>query len=303
MAVEARFWGTRGSIPSPGPHTVRHGGNTSCVEVRTPDGGSVILDAGTGIRSLATARAATAAGATDNSGTDNDGTAPGRETDIFITHAHWDHIQGLPFFAPLYDGACHVRIWTAPTLLARVERALRSQMAPDVFPVPFEEVRATVEFLPVPEDGTTVGGLSIATFPLRHPGGAVGFRVSGCNEGEGTLVYIPDNELYPGAPYDAPPEWRSWLVRFIHGADLLIHDAMYTAAEYPSVVGWGHSTVDEAVELAAEAGVPKLMLFHHHPERHDDAMDEMVELARESCGRLGGNVEIAVATEGARIRL
>lgn len=299
MPIEARFWGTRGSVPSPGPSTIRHGGNTSCVEVRSSNGASVILDAGTGIRALGDARAA----AHGSYGAPPGEPGVGNETDIFITHPHWDHIQGFPFFAPLYRGGGRVRIWAAAWLLPRVERALRAQMAPDVFPVPFEEVRATVEFLPVPEDGTTVHGLALTTFPVRHPGGAVGYRVEERDGAAGTLVYIPDNELYAGARYDAPPDWRAWLLRFLHGADVLIHDTMYTSAEYQSVVGWGHSTVDQAVELAVEAGVPKLVLFHHHPARDDDAMDVLVEHARESSIRLGGHVEIAAAREGGGIQL
>lgn len=289
MTLEARFWGTRGSVPSPGPSTVRHGGNTPCVELRNADGGVAILDAGTGLRSLGHALLKAA-----------DGTPT--TADILVTHAHWDHIQGLPFFAPLFREGSRVRIWSTPPLLDRLERALRAQMAPDVFPVPFEEVRATVEFLPVPADGATVDGFQVHTLPVRHPGGAVGFRVEGCNDSRGTLVYIPDNELHPDAPYDAPSDWRARLMEFLRGADVLIHDAMYTTEEYPGVRGWGHSTVDEAVALAMEAGVPRLLLFHHHPERADDAVDRLVEHARLLVRARGDAVEVAAAAEGVAVR-
>lgn len=298
MAMEARFWGTRGSTPSPGPRTIRYGGNTSCLEVRGSGGGVAILDAGTGIRALAGSLPMA-----QGNGPGGMAHGPAASADIFITHAHWDHIQGLPFFAPLFDSGSRVRIWTAPHLLPRVERALRAQMAPDVFPVPFEEVRATVEFLPVPEGGTRTGDLALTTFRVRHPGGAVGFRVNGCNGPGGALVYIPDNELYPGAPYDAPADWRSELVAFLQGADVLIHDSMYTAAEYPSVVGWGHSSVEDAVGLAAEAGVPRLLLFHHHPGRDDDAMDALLARARECAARMGGGVSVEGAAEGEGVQL
>ncbi len=284
MSLEARFWGTRGSVPSPGPLTLRYGGNTSCVELRTPVGELAILDAGTGLRSLGATLQEMAGGGPSTS-------------NIFITHAHWDHIQGLPFFAPLFADGSRVRIWSAAPLLGRLERALRAQMAPDVFPVPFEEVRATVEFLPVPTEGVTVDGFSVRTHPVRHPGGASAFRVNGCNAPGCSVVYIPDNELHPDAPYDAPADWRARLLDFLGGADALIHDATYTTAEYPGVRGWGHSTVDEAVELAADAGVPRLSLFHHHPGRSDEAVDALVEHARRLTRRLGYSLEVTAAAE------
>ncbi len=289
MPVEARFWGTRGSVPAPGPFTVRYGGNTPCVELRTPAGDLVILDAGTGLRSLG--------------GSIQQAASVPSTSNIFVTHAHWDHIQGLPFFAPLFADGSRVRIWSASPLLERLERALRAQMAPDVFPVPFEEVRATVEFLAVPDDGATVDGFAIRTHQVRHPGGALGFRVTGCNESGGSIVYIPDNELHPDAPYDAPADWRARLLDFVSGADVLIHDATYTTAEYPGVRGWGHSTVEEAVALAIEAGVPRLSLFHHHPERTDKAVDDLVEHARALAQQLGGSLEVTAAAEGAGIRV
>lgn len=289
MSLEARFWGTRGSVPSPGPSTLRYGGNTSCVELRTPAGALAILDAGTGLRSLgATLQQASA----DGPYTSN----------IFVTHAHWDHIQGLPFFAPLFTDGSRVRIWSASPLLERLERALRAQMAPDVFPVPFEEVRARVEFLPVPAEGITVDGFAVRTHPVRHPGGASAFRIHDCNAPEGSIVYIPDNELHPDAPYDAPADWRTRLLDFLDGANVLIHDATYTTAEYPGVRGWGHSTVDEAVALAIEAGVPRLSLFHHHPGRSDDAVDALVGHARALTRKLGGSLEVTAAAEGIGIR-
>ncbi|HEU4629541.1 MAG TPA: MBL fold metallo-hydrolase [Gemmatimonadaceae bacterium] len=284
MALRIRFWGTRGSVPTPGPGTVRYGGNTPCVEVRTSDDALAILDAGTGIRELGRTLLA----------------APGAHVsaDVYVTHAHWDHIQGLPFFAPLFQPGHDVRIWAAPELAPRIERAVRAQMAPEVFPVPFDEVRAEVRFRAVADDGPAPHGLGVRTHPVRHPGGALGYRLADCNDERATLVYIPDNELDAAAPYPAAPDWRARLVAFIHGAALLVHDAMYTAEEAAAHRGWGHSAVEDAVALAVEAGVPRLVLFHHRPDRGDDEVDALLARARARVAELGARLEVLAASEG-----
>ncbi|HEY0970623.1 MAG TPA: MBL fold metallo-hydrolase [Gemmatimonadales bacterium] len=286
MTLELRFWGTRGSIPSPGPQTVRYGGNTPCVEVRDRNGHLAILDAGTGIRALG--NALLAGGATSVS------------ADVYVTHAHWDHIQGLPFFAPLFHPGHSVRIWTAPELGDRIERALRAQMSPEVFPVPFEEMLAQVEFRALP-GSAAAGEMCVTTHPVRHPGGALGYRLAGGNGWGGAVVYIPDNELDPAAAYAAPPDWRARLVDFLHGADVLVHDAMYTAEEAAAHRGWGHSSALAAVELALEAGVRRLVLFHHHPERSDDEVDALLDVCRARAGRAGGALEVLAAAEGQQL--
>ena len=169
--------------------------------------------------------------------------------------------------------------------------------------MPFEAVHARVEFLTVPAEGVRVGELSVRAWPVRHPGGAVGFRVTPCNGDGSTLVYVPDNELDPDVPYDAPPDWRPQLLDFIRGAEVLVHDAMYGAEEYPVFRGWGHSTVEEAVMLAAEAGVPRLFLFHHRPERSDGDVDALLARGRDVAARLGARVEVAAAAEGFEVQL
>jgi phosphoribosyl 1,2-cyclic phosphodiesterase len=285
MGLTLRFWGTRGSIPSPGASTVRYGGNTPCVEVRTEDGWLVILDAGTGIRELG--RSLLERG--------GDGTVKG---DIFLTHAHWDHIQGIPFFAPLFRRGNHFTIWGSRSLPTSIDRVVRDQMSPVVFPVSFEELQARIDFEELSEERRTGNGYEVAAFGVRHPGGALGYRFSTGNGNAGALVYVSDNELSPAARYDDPPRWRERFVEFVRGASVLVHDAMYTGEEYGAFVGWGHSTGEDAVELALEADVRRLVLFHHRPERTDDQVDRCVADCRELVERRGGRLEVLAAAEG-----
>jgi len=280
-----QFWGTRGSIPSPGPLTVRYGGNTPCVEVRTSAGWLIVLDAGTGIRELGRSLIERARGAPI-------------EGDIFLTHAHWDHIQGIPFFGPMFQRGNHFTIWGSKTLEASLDRVVRGQMSPAVFPVAFEQLDATIDFRELSEDHRTVNGYEVRSFPVRHPGGALGYRFAECENGAAAFVYISDNELGPGASYDTRADWRRSLVEFVRGARVLVHDTTYTAEEYDHHRGWGHSTYEEAVELALDAGVEELVLFHHKPERTDDEADQRVAECRSLVQRRGGRLRIVAAAEG-----
>jgi phosphoribosyl 1,2-cyclic phosphodiesterase len=287
MSLTLRFWGTRGSIPSPGLATARYGGNTPCVELRTAEGWLVILDAGTGIREL---------GRTLMAGANGDGV----EGDIFLTHAHWDHIQGIPFFAPLFHRGNHFTIWGSRSLQTSIDRVVRDQMSPVVFPVTFEELQARIDFQELEEERRAGCGYEVAAMGVRHPGGALGYRFTEGrgNEGEGGLVYVSDNELSGAARYDLPEGWRAKFVEFVRGAAVLVHDTMYRGDEYPNFVGWGHSTYEDAVELAIEASVKRLVLFHHHPERTDDEVDRCVASCRAMVQARGAHLDVVAAAEG-----
>lgn len=285
MSLSLRFWGTRGSIPSPGPSTVRYGGNTPCVELRTADGWLIILDAGTGIRELGRSLLERARG----------GTVAG---DIFLTHAHWDHIQGIPFFAPLFLKGNHFTIWGSRSLETSIDRVVRDQMSPTVFPVTFEELDARIDFQEMSEVPTAGNGYEVTAMPVRHPGGALGYRFTNGNAGGRALVYVSDNELNPAARYDDQPGWRERFVAFTRGAAVLVHDTMYTVDEYGSYVGWGHSTYADAVELAIEAEVERLVLFHHRPERTDDEVDRCLEACRALAQSRGSRLQVVAAAEG-----
>ena len=285
MALTVRFWGTRGSIPSPGPTTVRYGGNTPCLEVRTEEGRLVILDAGTGIRELGRSLTERAQGAAI-------------EADIFLTHAHWDHIQGIPFFAPLFRKGNRFTIWGSKSLQMSIDRVVRDQMSPVVFPVSFEELQAQIDFQELAEEQRAGTGYHVAAMAVRHPGGALGYRFWDGEVGPRSLVYVSDNELSPRAAYDELPQWRERFVKFAEGAAVLVHDTMFTAKEYDAFVGWGHSTHEDAVELALEAGVEKLVLFHHRPERSDDEVDQCVATCRALVESKGARLEVVAAAEG-----
>jgi phosphoribosyl 1,2-cyclic phosphodiesterase len=288
--VKIRFWGTRGSIPTPGQRTVRYGGNTACVEVRDLAGHLLVLDAGTGLREL---------------GLQLNGTSP-LTVDLLLSHLHWDHIQGIPFFAPIFQRGNHFTIWGARSMQTSIDRVVRDQMSPVVFPVTFEQVDAVIDFREMSEleecPGTG-GNYTVRAFSVRHPGGALGYRFAERHDGAGALVYISDNELSPHAKYDTPAGWRSALVDFVRGADVLVHDAMYTVEEYDHHRGWGHSTYGDAVALAIEARVKTLVLFHHKPERSDDELDRRVEECRAAARTAGSTLSIIAAAEGLTLSL
>ena len=288
MSIGVTFWGVRGTIPSPGAHTARYGGNTACVEVRTGDGHLVILDAGTGIRGLGKHLAGHEAGERVRA-------------HIVLSHAHWDHIQGLPYFAPFFAKGNVITVWGPKQGDVEMAEILRQLMQPVVFPVPLDALAATLEVKHVNADPIETEGCTITSLRVRHPAVTLGYRLE--VPGGGSLVYVTDDELGTGGTYDVGPRWRERFVRFIGGADLLIHDAMYTPEEIKTHAGWGHSTYAEAVELAKEAGVKQLALFHHEPEHADGTMDMVLEKSRDVAGKGGGKVKIVAAAEGMRLNL
>lgn len=271
--MEVRFWGVRGSIASPGPHTQNVGGNTSCVEVQTRDG-VFVFDAGTGLRDLGNdllTRGATSA-------------------TVLLSHFHWDHIQGLPFFVPAYVPGFELNVFGGTHDGSGIRAALESQMKTPGFPVSFAELSARIELGTVrSKEWTELSpNVRVKSLKLNHPGGSFGYRLE-C-DGK-SVVYATDTEHY--ACVD--PE----LVRLAKGADMLIYDAQYTPEEYagaagPSRVGWGHSTYVAAAEIARAADVGKLVLFHHDPSRSDAAVAAIEKATQTLFGRT------EAAREGAR---
>jgi phosphoribosyl 1,2-cyclic phosphodiesterase len=267
---------------------VRYGGNTSCVEVTDEAGRLVILDAGTGIRALGKALLA-------RNGPD------GVMADILLSHAHWDHIQGLPYFAPLFLKGNVIRVWGPRQGDVGMQTILRQMMHPAVFPVPLDALAATLEVEHVGTDPIPASGFAVQAMRVRHPAHTVGYRLQ--QPGGPVVVYVPDDELGTGGDYEVSADWRRRFLEFVGGADLLIHDSMYTADEIATHRGWGHSSVEEAVALAHEAGVKRLALFHHEPEHGDEQMDGILARTREAAARLAGRLEVIAAAEGAALSL
>jgi phosphoribosyl 1,2-cyclic phosphodiesterase len=283
-----RFWGTRGSIPKPGPQTVRYGGNTPCVEVRTDSGVLIVLDCGSGAHALGHALLA-------------DPNAP-RHGHVLITHTHWDHIQGLPFLGPLFDARFEWDIYGPRGFGPSIRETLAGQMQYSYSPITTGQFAAKVRYHDLLEGSFEIGDVRVSAHYLNHPGLALGYRI----EADGaTVVYATDHEPHSPAlaRSDQPPlsaDERQYAA-FVEAADLLIHDAQFTAADYDHYIGWGHSPVEFAVDLAVSGRVRQLALFHHGPMRDDDSVDALVELARRRVN--GSGVDVFGAAEGMQIEL
>lgn len=281
-SLTLRCWGTRGSIPSPGPKTARYGGNTTCFEVRLGDQ-RLIFDAGSGIRQL---------------GLDLLQNGGGYHH-IFLTHFHWDHIQGFPFFPPLYRPEIDLKIVGPKQNNIDVRSLFAGQMGPIYFPVPFSVVAAKMSFDHLNEGTWEVGEIKLRTMRVKHPSYVVGYRIEAAGK---VVCFIPDDEV-DGEGYEVTDGWRERLLEFIQGADLLIHDSMYTDEEYPSRLGWGHSTFSQSLRLAEEGGVKKLLFFHHDPERSDEEIDGIVSRIRDDAAARGSAVVMDAAAEGSEFSL
>lgn len=277
--VQVRCWGTRGSIPSPGPQTARFGGNTSCLEVRFGKRGRIVFDAGTGIRGLGQ-QLLQHGGPTD--------------ADLFLTHWHWDHIQGIPFFAPLYDPRTRIRIHAPAPLGTDIRALLAEQMSAPYFPMVWETLDAQIETMEAGAVSWEVDGATIEAFPVCHGDLTYAYRFQ---FGGAVVVYAPDNELQRMREQLGPSAYQA-LVAFCRDADVLIHDAMYTAEEYEQRQGWGHSTYGQAVQLAEEVGAKSLYLFHHAPERSDLELEEILASLRSDLVASESNLHLALAAEG-----
>ncbi len=294
-----RFWGVRGSIASPGPGTVHFGGNTSCVEVRA-SGQIIILDAGTGLRALGQ-RLVREFG---------DQPLP---LNLLLSHTHWDHIQGLPYFAPLYRPNAHLRVFGYEGARSSLSTVLSSQMESPFFPVGLRDVPSHFEIEELREMTFNVGPVQVDSWFANHPGICVGYRLTTLG---GMVAFFPDNELPIGRQqgrtaagqaekgsdaYAQGEEAR--LIGFLKGVDVLIMDAQYTPEEYVQHVGWGHGCVDDVVKLALAAQVGRLFLFHHDPDHDDRAIARIEARAQQLVRDVGGRTEVQAAREGLEFTL
>jgi phosphoribosyl 1,2-cyclic phosphodiesterase len=274
--MKLKVWGARGSIPAPGPDMNRYGGNTSCVQLTLSDGTELILDAGTGIRSLGIAMASQMP-----------------KVNILLTHLHLDHIQGLMFFPPCFRSESEITIWGPASPEASLEDRIARYISAPLSPVEVRELPCEVSFLDTPASEWQLGPATIRAESVTHRGPTLGYRIT---EGDTSVAYIPDHEPGLGADLSGlDPEWISGY-DLACKADLLIHDCQYTDEEYPEHVGWGHSRITDTLTFARRVEAQRLLLFHHDPLHSDDFLDDAHGTAIECWEGLGGdaaNIEMA----------
>ena len=275
--MRVKLWGARGSVPSPGPETMRYGGNTSCVQVTLSDGTILSLDSGTGIRALGLALP-----------------AEGTRIQILLTHLHLDHIQGLMFFAPAFRPTSEIVIWGPEAADAPLQDRIARYISAPLSPIEVRELPCDVSFRDAPHTEWEIGSARVRAASVTHRGPTLGYRLT---EGDTTLCYIPDHEPALGA--DLQRDGEEWISGFdlARDADLLIHDCQYTEDEYPAHVGWGHSSLEQTLTFARRTGTRRLLLFHHDPLHSDDFLDRLHGVACERWAELGGDrggLELAV---------
>ncbi|MFZ1082538.1 MAG: MBL fold metallo-hydrolase [Candidatus Kryptoniota bacterium] len=294
--MKIKFWGVRGSIATPGASTVRYGGNTACTELRLDDGSLIILDAGTGIRTL------------------GDELMQRNETlsaHILITHLHWDHIQGFPFFKPAFVAGNELTIVGPEAKGVKLAELIAEQMNKIYFPVKLSEVEAKINFIPIKkEDSINIQGAYVQSFFVNHPGFTLGYRIT---QNDKTLVYISDNEPVnaeassffinreaekPDLSHAYHGDLDKHILEFVKGADVLIHDATYTPEQYDGHIGWGHSDYLHALFLASGAGVKNLFLFHYDPSLDDKDIDDIIAKSNIEMRKLGCSYRLYASKEG-----
>jgi phosphoribosyl 1,2-cyclic phosphodiesterase len=282
--VRVKLWGTRGSVPSPGPETLRYGGNTSCVQVTLSDGSLLALDAGTGIRSLGLAL----------------GDEPAR-LHILLTHLHLDHIQGLVFFAPAFKPQTEIVIWGPASPEASLRDRIARYISAPLSPVEVRELPCDVSFRHCPESEWEIGPATIRAASVTHRGPTLGYRIE---DGGSSLAYIPDHEPALGTDIDELEE--EWISGFelARDASVLLHDCQYSEVEYPEHIGWGHSALPHTLAFARLVAAERTLLFHHDPLHSDDFLDDLYREARERWAEAGGDPTVLeMAAERAEFEL
>jgi phosphoribosyl 1,2-cyclic phosphodiesterase len=271
--MQLKIWGCRGSVPSPGPTTVVCGGNTSCVELLLDDGTVIVLDAGTGIRDLG-----------------DDLVERGvRRIHLLLTHLHLDHVEGLRFFAPLFDPKVTVDVWGPPSTVGSLEDSIARTFSPPLFPIDLGVVPAQVAFHDAPRQPWNVESALVTAALVVHPGPTLGYRI----EADGSSVaYVPDHEPALTGIEERPSDWISGAA-IAEGVDVLLHDAQYFEDEYAERIGWGHSSVTDTIAYAQALGVGRLVLFHHEPHHSDDVLSGLEERAQDLIRQDGGRSTLA----------